>query len=98
MAAAAAVVEGSKEGRRNKRLFCLLGSSSSLRSRRYQLPAAGSYQEEGKESGGGRERGTGRGPGAERGEGEGEHDSYKCKWESQYLVTCGQEGHSSAEL
>ena len=93
MAAAAAVVEGSKEGRRNKRLFCLLGSSSSLRSRRYQLPAAGSYQEEGKESGGGRKRGyRERARGREGRGGEGEHDSYKCKWESRYLVTCGQEG------
>ena len=95
MAAAAAVVEGSKEGRRNKRLFCLLGSSSSLRSRRYQLPAAGRYQEEGKESGGGRveEGDRGRGPGAAGGGGgESEHDSYKCKWESRYLVTRGQEG------
>ena len=51
--AAAAAVEGSKGGREEEQeAFCLLGSSSSLRSRRYQLPAAGSYQEEGKESGG----------------------------------------------
>ena len=36
--------------------------------------------------------GQGEGPGQRGERGEGEHDSYKCKWESRYLVTRGQEG------